>query len=148
VLKSLPLILSMEDKAMLDKQIAGFLVYTAILVIVAVRETYTQTDPHAGASAHEQISNNVPAKPKLDLRTFVADKASKPKSQTATSTDQKQLQAAKERAMPDSSPWFSSGATIVLIALVVWTVGGVVLVIHRGGRRSGNNVEIPLFPTK
>jgi hypothetical protein len=132
----------MEDKAMLDKPIAGFLVYTAILVIVAVRETYTQADPHAGASAREQTSNNVPAKPKLDLRTFVADKSSKPKSQTASSTDQKQLQAENQPAMLDSSPWFSSGATIVLIALVAWTVSGVVLVTHRGARNPNKSSKM------
>jgi len=141
----------MEDKAMLDKPIAGFLACTVILVIVAVRETYTESDLHAGASAHEQISNNVPAKPKLDLRTFVAEKSPKLKSQTASSTDQKQLQTAKLRAMPDSTPWSSSQATIVLIALVVSTVSGAALVIHRGARspdKSGNKMGNPVCPTK
>jgi len=141
----------MEDKAMLDKPIAGFLACTVILVIVAVRETYTESDLHAGASAHEQISNNVPAKPKLDLRTFVAEKSPKPRSQTASSTDQKQLQAAKVRVMPDSTPWPSSQATIVLIALVVSTVSGAALVIHRDARspdKSGNKMGNPVCPTK
>jgi len=140
----------MEDKAMLDKPIAGFLVYTAILVIVAVRETYTQSDLHAGASAHEQISNIVPAKPKLDLRTFVAEKSLKPKPQTTSSTDQK-LQTAKLRAIPDSTPWSSSQATIVLIALIVSTVSGVALVIHRGAKspnKPSNKMGNPVCPTK
>ena len=136
---------------MFDKPIAGFLVYTAILLIVAARETYTQADLHAGASAHEQISNNVPAKPKLDLRTFVAEKSRKLKSQTASSTNQKELQTAQTRATPDSTPWFSSPATIVPIALVMSTVIGVVLVIHRGAKspiKSSNNIGNPLCPTK
>jgi len=141
----------MEDKAMLDKPIAGFLACTVILVIVAVRETYTQSDLHAGASAHEQISNNVPAKPKLDLRTFVAEKSLKPKPQTTSSTDQKQLQTAKLCAMPDSTPWSPPPATIVLIALVVSTVSGVALVIHRGAKspnKPSNKMGNPVCPTK
>ncbi len=135
---------------MLDKPIAGFLACTVILVIVAVRETYTQSDLHAGASAHEQISNNVPAKPKLDLRTFVAEKSLKPKPQTTSSMDQK-LQTAKLRAIPDSTPWSSSQATIVLIALVVSTVSGVALVIHRGAKspnKPSNKMGNPVCPTK
>ncbi|MDX6709380.1 MAG: hypothetical protein QOH96_396 [Blastocatellia bacterium] len=136
---------------MLDKPIAGFLACTVLLVIVAVRETYTQSELHSGASAHEQISNNVPAKPKLDLRTFVAEKTPKPKPQTTSSTEQKQLQTAKLRAMPDSTPWSPPPATIVLIALVVSTVCGVALAIHRDARSPNkpcNKMGNPVCPTK